>query len=63
MTLTSGNGVIEFSEIIHHMANNNGDELTYLNMPWTGMRKSTLRSYVQSKSDGTIEHQWPITRE
>jgi len=54
-----GNGVIEFSQIIHNAADN-GDDLSYLNVPWGGPRKSTLRSYVQANSNNELEHRWPI---
>eukprot|EP00594_Rhizosolenia_setigera_P011503 CAMPEP_0178955870 /NCGR_PEP_ID=MMETSP0789-20121207/9869_1 /TAXON_ID=3005 /ORGANISM="Rhizosolenia setigera, Strain CCMP 1694" /LENGTH=735 /DNA_ID=CAMNT_0020637597 /DNA_START=199 /DNA_END=2409 /DNA_ORIENTATION=+ len=57
-----GDGVIEFNEIIHNAETDeyDGDVLSYLNTPWGGPRKSTLRSFLQSDRNGELEHRWPL---
>jgi len=48
-----GDGVVEFTSAIHNAETDleNGDDFTYFNVPWTGIRKSVLRDILVSDKD------------
>jgi len=59
-----GNGVIEFSQMFVNIADTkNGDAITYLNIPWGGVRRSTFREVLRSDTDGNIlPRDYPLQR-
>lgn len=56
-----GEGVIQFSTVIHNTGNidGSGDDVTYLNVPWGGVRQSTLRDIFRSSPDGQMHLDYP----
>ena len=56
-----GGGVIEMTSVIHNAAEDldHGVELTYMNIPWGGVRHSNLRDVFLSKPNGIIELDFP----
>ena len=58
-----GDGVLEYTMVIHNTADENdpdADYIDYLNTPWGGVRTSTLRDLVLSYSDGTEAQEHPM---
>ena len=57
-----GDGVLELTSVIHNAADDldDGDEVSYLNVPWGGVRRSNLRDILISNADGTLEHNYPM---
>jgi hypothetical protein len=49
-----GDGVFEYTTLRHNNVGNK-DSMTYLNVPWGGVRKSTLSDFVVPFTDGEIE--------
>lgn len=47
-----GDGIIEINQVLHNFGT---EELTFLNTPWGGVRKSSLSHTVISSPDGTWE--------
>lgn len=56
-----GDGVLEFTSVIHNAATDleYGDDVSYLNVPWGGVRKSTFRDFFISNQNGELELQFP----
>ena len=57
-----GDGVLEITSVIHNseMDLNDGDSVNYLNVPWGGVRQTTLRDLFISKPDNNMELQFPL---
>ena len=56
-----GSGVLEFTTVMHNAATDvDGDEVSYLNVPWGGVRTSNLRDLLVSNPSGKLVHQYPI---
>jgi hypothetical protein len=47
-----GDGVIEYTSLTHNAEPDGGDDFGYLNMPWSGVRKSTLPDALLSDKSG-----------
>jgi len=47
-----GDGVMELISVIHNAANSSGDSIDYLNVPWGGVRTSSLADIVLSYRNG-----------
>jgi hypothetical protein len=47
-----GNGVMEFTSLIHNAWPPGGDELDYINIPWGGVRTSTLPQLLMAPKSG-----------
>lgn len=56
-----GDGIIEMTSVIHNAATdlNNGDKVGYLNVPWSGIRQSTLRDVFTSERNGNLKMSFP----
>eukprot|EP00957_Ditylum_brightwellii_P119030 9078882-Ditylum_brightwellii.AAC.1 len=59
-----GNGVIEMTSVVHNFGNPNepesSDYVNYFNLPWGGVRTSTLQSLLLSHANGTTYQVYPI---
>lgn len=57
-----GGGVIEHTLLMHNTEKNpgDGDRLTYHNIPWSAIRKSTLLSVFIADSDRQLDYRWPL---
>jgi len=56
-----GDGIIETTSVFHNNADLiTGDSVNYLNVPWGGVRYSTLRDLLLSKPDGSMEVQFQL---
>jgi len=56
-----GDGVIQFTSVIYNTGNvdGRGAEVSYLNVPWSGVRQSTLRDTFISSPDGHMHLDYP----
>ena len=57
-----GDGIIEHTSVFHNADPNlkNGDYLDYVNVPWGGVRYTTLRDVFFSNPDGEMEIFFPL---
>lgn len=56
-----GEGVIEFTTVLHNTATEDGDPVSYLNVPWGGFRRRNLRDvFLANKDTGILEHKYPL---
>ena len=64
-----GNGIMEYTSVIHNAApyknmddnwiQDPTENINYLNVPWSGVRESTLRDVFISREDGKLHLQYP----
>ena len=57
-----GGGVLELTSVFHNAAADleNGDNFSYLNAPWGGVRRSILRDLLISDKDRKLHHKYPL---
>lgn len=55
-----GDGIIEFTTIIHNSNHAPNEYTNYHNTPWGGVRSSSLRDIFVSLPDGSITQKYPI---
>ena len=57
-----GGGVLELTSVFHNAASDleNGDNVSYLNAPWGGVRRSVLRDLLISDSERILQHKYPM---
>eukprot|EP00586_Coscinodiscus_wailesii_P007311 CAMPEP_0172487248 /NCGR_PEP_ID=MMETSP1066-20121228/16236_1 /TAXON_ID=671091 /ORGANISM="Coscinodiscus wailesii, Strain CCMP2513" /LENGTH=699 /DNA_ID=CAMNT_0013253729 /DNA_START=128 /DNA_END=2230 /DNA_ORIENTATION=+ len=55
-----GDGVIEMTSVVYNDgAKDGGDDLTYINIPWGGVRTSSLKNVLLSRPDGSSYQLFP----
>jgi len=55
-----GNGMIEFTTIIHNSNNAPNEYTNYHNTPWGGTRTTSLRDIFISHPDGSMSQKYPV---